>query len=75
MSKTSRASPPATLTPIGCLECGKPPEYKCSYCPAVLCEDCLAKHEDERHLVGKPRDSKKANTIKFIDLSRLKTSK
>lgn len=49
MSQNKRASPPATLTPMGCLEeCGRAPEYQCSYgCPAMLCADCLAEHENK----------------------------
>lgn len=39
----------STLTPMGCLECGKPPDCQCSYCPAVLCFDCLEIHEEEKH--------------------------
>lgn len=41
-----------TLTPMDCLECGRPPDYSCPYCPAMLCADCLAEHEDKRHLLA-----------------------
>ncbi len=55
MSKKILGPPNPVLTPMGCFkrECGRSPEYSCSYCPAVLCAEHFEDHEIDHCDAGK----------------------